>query len=674
MYIVHKFRASAVKENLKKIKVDDNLGIILSDGCRLSARTWMPENAYDSPVPVILEYLPYRKRDGTIARDELTHPYFAKNGYASVRVDIRGNGDSQGTMADEYTPQELSDAVEVINWLAKQPWCSGTVGMMGISWGGFNALQVAALQPKPLKAIITLCSTVDRYADDIHYKGGCLLNENLGWGSTMWAYSSRPPDPDLVGDSWRDMWRERLEAEPFLPIEWLKHQRRDDYWKHGSVCEDYSKIKAATLAIGGWGDAYKNTVSHLVENLSCPVKGIVGPWVHKYPHFAVPGPRIDFLHEALRWWDRWLKNKNTGVEDDPAYTVYLMDGVKPKTSYKYRNGQWISFQDWPKQSSNKTLYLNDKSELAEEKTNINKMISSPQTCGLDSGEYCAIWLGPELPGDQRIDDAQSACFTTGELSNQLDIVGAPKVKLKLKSSTYTAQIAVRLNHIHPDGASTRITYGVFNLGHVDGHDTPRRLQKGETISIVFDLDQIAYRIFKGHKIRLSISNSYWPLLWPTPDKSEIEIVEGSIEIPVINGSIENTRNFLPEKTDEPWKTETLREASNSRKITRDIGSDGSILEIIDDFGLVRDLKHDLEIGSIAREWWSIHPDDPLSAEGKTHWTEERSRGAWKTRTETYAKMNSDAENFYIYAKLEAYENEILFFEKEISETISRDSH
>ena len=126
MYIIHKIRASTVKENLKKIKVDDNLGIILSDGCRLSARTWMPENAYDSPVPVILEYLPYRKRDGTIARDELTHPYFAKNGYASVRVDIRGNGDSQGTMADEYTPQELSDAVEVINWLAKQPWCSGT--------------------------------------------------------------------------------------------------------------------------------------------------------------------------------------------------------------------------------------------------------------------------------------------------------------------------------------------------------------------------------------------------------------------------------------------------------------------------------------------------------------------------------------------------------------------
>ena len=661
-------------ENLRKIIVDENLGIILSDGCRLSARTWIPENAHEFPVPAILEYLPYRKRDGTIARDELTHPYFAKRGYASIRVDIRGNGDSQGIMLDEYTSQELNDAVEVINWLAKQPWCSGTVGMMGISWGGFNSLQVAALQPKPLKAIITLCSTVDRYADDIHYKGGCLLNENLGWGSTMWAYSSRPPDPALVGQAWRKMWQERLEAEPFLPIGWLKHQRRDNYWKHGSVCEDFSKIKAATLAIGGWGDGYKNTVSHLVENLSCPVKGIVGPWIHKYPHFAVPGPRIDFLHEALRWWDRWLKNEKTNVENDPAYTVYLMDGVEPKSSYDYRKGQWVSFDQWPAQLPIKTLNLNKDFGLRKQKENVRKIISSPQTCGLDGGEYCAIWLGPDLPGDQRIDDVNSATFTTEELTKQIDIVGAPRVKLKLRPTTSTAQISVRLNHIHPTGASTRITYGVFNLGYVDGFDNPRKLRKGETISIEFNLDQIAYSVSKGHKIRLSISNAYWPLLWPTPEKGAIEVIAGSIDIPFINDGLYNFRQFLPEKADEPWKTKTIRKATNTRKVIRNIGSDEVTVEIIDDFGSVRDLTHDLEIGSIAREWWTIQPDDPLSANGRTHWTEERSRGEWKTRTETFATMRSDAENFYIHAKLEAYENEKLFFEKEISETINRISH
>ena len=661
-------------ENLRKIIVDENLGIILSDGCRLSARTWIPENAHEFPVPAILEYLPYRKRDGTIARDELTHPYFAKRGYASIRVDIRGNGDSQGIMLDEYTSQELNDAVEVINWLAKQPWCSGTVGMMGISWGGFNSLQVAALQPKPLKAIITLCSTVDRYADDIHYKGGCLLNENLGWGSTMWAYSSRPPDPALVGQAWRKMWQERLEAEPFLPIGWLKHQRRDNYWKHGSVCEDFSKIKAATLAIGGWGDGYKNTVSHLVENLSCPVKGIVGPWIHKYPHFAVPGPRIDFLHEALRWWDRWLKNEKTNVENDPAYTVYLMDGVEPKSSYDYRKGQWVSFDQWPAQLPIKTLNLNKDFGLRKQKENVRKIISSPQTCGLDGGEYCAIWLGPDLPGDQRIDDVNSATFTTEELTKQIDIVGAPRVKLKLRPTTSTAQISVRLNHIHPTGASTRITYGVFNLGYVDGFDNPRKLRKGETISIEFNLDQIAYSVSKGHKIRLSISNAYWPLLWPTPEKGAIEVIAGSIDIPFIKDGLYNFRQFLPEKADEPWKTKTIRKATNTRKVIRNIGSDEVTVEIVDDFGSVRDLTHDLEIGSIAREWWTIQPDDPLSANGRTHWTEERSRGEWKTRTETFATMRSDAENFYIHAKLEAYENEKLFFEKEISETINRISH
>ena len=661
-------------ENLRKIIVDENLGIILSDGCRLSARTWIPENAHEFPVPAILEYLPYRKRDGTIARDELTHPYFAKRGYASIRVDIRGNGDSQGIMLDEYTSQELNDAVEVINWLAKQPWCSGTVGMMGISWGGFNSLQVAALQPEPLKAIITLCSTVDRYADDIHYKGGCLLNENLGWGSTMWAYSSRPPDPALVGQAWRKMWQERLEAEPFLPIGWLKHQRRDNYWKHGSVCEDFSKIKAATLAIGGWGDGYKNTVSHLVENLSCPVKGIVGPWIHKYPHFAVPGPRIDFLHEALRWWDRWLKNEKTNVENDPAYTVYLMDGVEPKSSYDYRKGQWVSFDQWPAQLPIKTLNLNKDFGLRKQKENVRKIISSPQTCGLDGGEYCAIWLGPDLPGDQRIDDVNSATFTTEELTKQIDIVGAPRVKLKLRPTTSTAQISVRLNHIHPTGASTRITYGVFNLGYVDGFDNPRKLRKGETISIEFNLDQIAYSVSKGHKIRLSISNAYWPLLWPTPEKGAIEVIAGSIDIPFINDGLYNFRQFLPEKADEPWKTKTIRKPTNTRKVIRNIGSDEVTVEIVDDFGSVRDLTHDLEIGSIAREWWTIQPDDPLSANGRTHWTEERSRGEWKTRTETFATMRSDAENFYIHAKLEAYENEKLFFEKEISETINRISH
>ena len=226
-----------------------DMPIIMSDGCRLSARVWMPDDADKNPMPVIFEHLPYRKRDGTIARDETVHPWFAGHGYVCIRTDMRGNGDSDGLMDDEYTAQELQDAVEVIEWAAKQPWCNGNVGMMGISWGGFNGLQVAALAPEPLKAVITLCSTVDRYADDIHYKGGCLLGENFGWSANMLAYSSRPPDMALVGNRWHEMWMHRLKNQKLDLSTWLRHQRRDEYWKHGSVCEDYSSIKAAVLSL-----------------------------------------------------------------------------------------------------------------------------------------------------------------------------------------------------------------------------------------------------------------------------------------------------------------------------------------------------------------------------------------------------------------------------------------
>jgi len=660
--------------NICDIQEIEDMEIILSDGCRLSARVWMPIDATEHPIPAILEYLPYRKRDGTCARDALTHPYFAKRGYACVRVDMRGNGDSQGLMEDEYTEQELKDGVEVIYWLANQDWCSGSVGMMGISWGGFNALQIAALDPAPLKAIITLCSTVDRYADDIHYKGGCLLNENLGWGSTMWAYSSRPPDPALVGENWREMWLERLNAQPFLSATWLRHQQRDAYWQHGSVCEDYSAITAATLAVGGWGDSYKNAVPQLVENLTSPVKGIVGPWVHKYPHFAVPEPRIGFLQEALRWWDKWLKGIETGVENDPAYSVYLMDGVRPKTWYNSRCGRWINEYDWPKGPVLKSMYLGQGNTLNPDPTRINDILSSPQTCGMSSGEYCAIWLGPEMPDDQRGDDALSLCYDSEQMGEDCDIVGAAKVKLRLKSDTPDGQVAVRLNHIHPDGASTRVTYGVLNLAQRDNHARANALPIGQEIEISFDLDHIAYRIPKGHKLRIAISNAYWPLLWPMPEASTLTISHGEVQLPISPHGADHERHFPPPDAEEPWDIKQIRVPDNQRQVTTDMKSGITTLEIIDDFGAVEDQQHGMVSGSVAREWWSVHPDDPLSARGKTHWTEERSRGDWVTRTEAFAEMTSDAENFYLTARMEAYENDTLIFEKDFKETIKRKHH
>lgn len=657
--------------DLRAIEEDPDFGITLADGTRLSARLWKPADAEDNPVPLILEYLPYRKRDGTAARDALTHPWFAARGYACLRVDIRGNGESEGLMTDEYSPQELADAVEVITQMAAQPWCNGRVGMMGISWGGFNGLQVAALAPEPLKAVVTLCSTVDRYADDIHYKGGCLLNENLGWGATMWAYSSRPPDPALRPD-WREMWLERLEAEPFLPAIWLRHQRRDAYWKHGSVCEDYKAITARVLAVGGWGDGYKNAAPRIVENIK-GAKGIVGPWVHKYPHFAVPEPRIGFLQEALRWWDRWLKDIPNGAEDLPDYRAYLMDGVRPARWYEDRPGRWVAEEyGAATHIPHRTLNFTDNG-LSDGLGKLTpRPIASPQDCGAESGEYCAIWLGPEMPGDQRRDDAGSLFFETAPLDHDTDIFGAPLMRLRLSSDKSQTQIAVRLSHLHPDGAATRITYGVLNLSHRDSHAEPQPLTPGEVVRAEFALDHIAYRVPAGHRLRVSLSTAYWPLLWPAPDAATVTVTQGSLHLPIRRTAKRDECRFEPPESAPPQDYEELRAPRNKRHRVTDMKSGVVSLVIEDDFGKRRNLDHGLVSGGIARERWDIHPDKPLSARGTCHWTEEIERDDLRLRTETHSEMWSDAGHFYLRARLEAYENDALVYERDIEDRIARD--
>ncbi|MFP4033745.1 MAG: CocE/NonD family hydrolase, partial [Desulfococcaceae bacterium] len=315
------------------VTVVENVWIPMPDGARLAARLWLPDGAETTPVPTILEYIPYRKRDQTRARDDANHYYFAGRGYAGLRVDIRGSGDSEGVLADEYLAGELEDGLRILEWIEKQPWSDGKAGMIGISWGGFNGLQIAALAPPQLKAVVTVCSTDDRYADDIHYMGGCLLGDNLSWASVMFARNALPPDPEIVGGRWRRMWRRRLEESGLWLDNWLRHQRRDDFWKHGSVCEDFSAIQCPVMAVSGWADGYSNAVFRLLEGLSVPRKGLVGPWSHKYPHQGVPGPAIGFLQECVRWWDRWLKGEENGAETGPMLRVWMQDSIAPRAAY-----------------------------------------------------------------------------------------------------------------------------------------------------------------------------------------------------------------------------------------------------------------------------------------------------------------------------------------------------
>lgn len=310
-----------------------------------------------TPSPALLEYLPYRLSDWTAPRDWQRHPWYAGHGYASVRVDVRGHGNSEGVPGDEYDATELADGVAVIHWLAEQEWCSGRVGMFGISWGGSNSLQIAALAPEPLKAIVTVCSADDRYDNDVHYMGGSVLAVDMhARAATMLALVCRPPDPAQVGEEWKDMWRNRLEAvEPFIHT-WLAHQTRDAYWKHGSVCEDYSAIRANVLAVGGWHDPYRDTVLRLVEHLDpAKVRGLIGPWSHQYPDRGLPpGPSIGFLQETLRWWDQHLKDRDTGVMSEPLLRSWISESHPPATVYETMPGRWVGDTGRPSRTSRRS--------------------------------------------------------------------------------------------------------------------------------------------------------------------------------------------------------------------------------------------------------------------------------------------------------------------------------
>lgn len=663
----------------RKVVEYEDWGIVMEDGTRLSAGVWMPEDAGENPVPVILEHLPYRKRDGTIVRDQLTHPWFAGHGYCCIRTDMRGNGDSQGLMGDEYTSQELDDACAVIAWAAQQPWCNGNVGMMGISWGGFNGLQVAAMGPPALKAVITLCSTVDRYADDIHYKGGCLLGTNFGWASQMLSYSSRPPDRLLVGEDWQKMWRHRLENQPWDWCNWMAHQRRDAYWKHGSVCEDYSATKAAVLSIGGWHDGYRNTIAHLVDNLEAPVKGIVGPWIHKYPHFAGPQPAIGFLQEARRWWDRWLKGVETGVEAEPDYRVYVMDALPPARWYDERPGHWVGI-DRPEDGTlgdvgeRCILHLADEGLTADADwaaSDLARKVASPPTCGMQSGEYFPFAFGEEFPGEQGPDDEKSLIFDGPVATEDYAIIGAPFVRFRLSCNRAVGQIAVRLCSLDEEGRSALLSHGFLNLTHRNSHEHPQPIEPGEAFDIAFALDQMAHQVPAGHRLRLSVSNAYWPFIWPSPEATALTIHSGSLAFQRHDAPGDDALCFEPPEGAPAWQAEKLRQASYRREVTE--AEDGTVTIMIDcDSGMNRDAHHGLILGSSFRSRWSIAPNDPNSARAHVVWEQEGGReGAmWRTRAE--AEMTSDVQAFHSTARLETWLNGEPFFDKSFTQSKVRD--
>ncbi|RVU16543.1 CocE/NonD family hydrolase [Streptomyces antnestii] len=622
----------------------EDVRVPLADGTTLFARVWRPVT--DEPVPAILEYLPYRLSDWTAPRDWQRHPWYAGHGYASVRVDVRGHGNSEGMPGDEYDSTELADGVAVVNWLAAQPWCNGRVGMFGISWGGFNSLQIAALAPEPLKAIVTVCSTDDRYDNDVHYMGGSVLAVDMhAWAATMLAFVSRPPDPQFVGDGWRDMWLKRLEAvDPFIHT-WLAHQTRDAYWKHGSVCEDYSAVRAAVLAVGGWHDPYRDTVLRLVEHLpDRQVRGIIGPWSHQYPDRGLPpGPAIGFLQETLRWWDHHLKGKDNGVMAEPKLRSWISDSHPPATVYPQLSGHWVGDPSWPSPNIAPLAYALQGPPV---------IVRSPQQTGLDAGRFFPFGNDADLPPDQRDEDAKSACFEF-EVPSEVRVLGRPRVTLRITSEVPRGQVVARVCDVAPDGSSTLVTRGVLNLSAREGRDKSVDWPPGTTDEVSFELNGIGHTFPPGHRIRLAVSSAYWPWIWPQPGSEAgftLDPAGSALELPVRVGGADSGITFEAPEQSAPLGVVhpvTLDEQRPERLCVRDIAKGEWRLEVDPRYGGTRVYPDGLEFTEDAVETYVIQEADPLSARTRSDWTIRLHRPelAWDVTVTTRSEITCDATDF-----------------------------
>jgi uncharacterized protein len=527
-------RAASLPEHA--VTTRRGVSITARDGVQLSANLFLP--AGDGRWPAVLNMDPYRKDDWSAGWDLTLGTFLAERGYAYCRLDVRGTGSSGGVAMDEYTAAETQDGYDAVEWLAGQEWSNGRVGMWGLSYGGFTSLQVACLRPPHLFAIVPIQATDDRYTDDVHYVGGAMTVSELSqYAVSQVAMNAMPPLPEAWGEAWRERWLERLEATPVWLFEWARQQRDGPYWRRGSVAPDYDRISAAILQLGGWMDEYVDAALRIQERCTGAVarRTIVGPWVHGLPDHAYPGPNIDWLHEMVRWFDRWLKQLDNGAEAEPALTWLHRTHTPPERFPRRLNGEWRAVRSWAGPGPALELALAGGDEPGRGRLlrdmpaddGVDRFDHRP-TAGSRAGSLC--WGGGHPPNglaaDLRAEEHNGPVYTSQPLTEPLDILGPPALVIHVTSSNPVAHLVARLGDVAPDGAVEQVCQGILNLTHRDSHAAASALEPGRRYEVRLALRAAGHRFLPGHRLRLSLASAHWPAIWPAPGAAELAIAHG----------------------------------------------------------------------------------------------------------------------------------------------------
>jgi uncharacterized protein len=641
----------------RAVRVIENEWIPMPDGARLAVRLWIPEGADAQPVPVVLEYLPYRKRDGVRKRDEATAQILAPFGLAFARIDIRGTGDSDGVMTDEYDEPELRDAVDCIAWLARQPWCSGAVGMRGISWGGINSLQVAARRPSALKAIMSMGSVDNRFTGDAHYIGGALATENFKWGAYFKVYMGAPPDPDISGPGWERKWRERLEASPPILDRWTSHQRYDAYWQRGSVATDYAQIQCPVYIVNGWLDPYSSVTSTLLEGLSVPRKALVGPWGHLMPNLPQP-LGLDWAHEEVRWWLQWLGGVDTGILREPQVRVYMPYRTVSEVHPQPIPGRWISEETWASRRTHPEIWYLDEHGLSRTHGGHGvRRVTGNQLVGLAKAQ----WM-PSILEDQSADDARSVNFDSAPLERDQEILGVPRARIRLRSDVPVATLAVRLCEF-TGGKSWLVSYGLLNLTHRDSHEHPTALEPEHPYDVVVPLYLVAHRFKKGSRIRVALSAGLWPLVWPSPALATltVDMAASQIELPARKLDTPDAPFVIPE----------IHSQSATPYLHSQMGP-GTAANLVNPLQRTEFPEIGTAVETESSEHLAIEAGKPNSSvwsqRNSTRWR----RGEWDCTVSAAFELTSTATDFHLRESLQAKKGDQEFFTREQVTVIKRD--
>ena len=535
------------------VGVEWDVRIPARDGVELSANVWRPGPVADDPderFPVIVEMIPYGKDNWRRDTDDGRGRWLAARGYALCRVDVRGTGSSGGLALDEYTADETRDGYDAVEWAAAQSWCSGAVAMWGISYGAFTAIQVAKLRPPHLRAIVPCMGTDDRYVDDIHYRGGCVTVSELSqYAVSQVAMNAMPPDSTLRGPGWLDEWRTRLELTPPWLFEWLRHQTDGPYWRQGSLAPDYDAIEVPIYSMGGWMDSYVDAAFRMQARCTAPTRTLVGTWVHGWPGDATPGPNVDDLHELVRFLDHHLRGIANGVEAEPPVVWFEHEYAPPDPFPDILPGRWraasayphpaVTALEWRFESG--MLPLAGRLAEADDTdgvAGIDRYDHRPTTGTRSSLSWGAGGPPNGLARDLRPDESAGPTFTSGVLTEAVEILGVPEVVLHLAVSATVATAVVRLTDVAPDGTSYQVSAGVLNLTHRRSSAEPSPLVAGAVEEIRVPMRTSGYRFQPGHRIRISIASSYWPVLWPSPYPASFELHRGGttpsrLSLPVV---------------------------------------------------------------------------------------------------------------------------------------------